>query len=220
MKFLLTFILAFSLTVANSQKLKMTSTNDLVMDCMKTNGEGANKQMAIWVPYNFWEIVGEQMKASPEFVENIVTQMKDYMMFCVVDYTTSSSGINFKTDAEIRTSIKLIDSSKNVLKPLEDKEISEDAKRLLKNLQPIMAQMLGQFGEGMQIYLFKAKRINGKPTINVLTKNDFTLSWNTTSLNWKLPLASMLPSKFCPVDNEKMKGNWQYCPIHGTKLDK
>ena len=160
------------------------------------------------------------MKASPEFVENIVTQMKDYMMFCVVDYTTSSSGINFKTDAEIRTSIKLIDSSKNVLKPLEDKEISEDAKRLLKNLQPIMAQMLGQFGEGMQIYLFKAKRINGKPTINVLTKNDFTLSWNTTSLNWKLPLASMLPSKFCPVDNEKMKGNWQYCPIHGTKLDK
>ena len=101
MKFILTFILVFALTVANSQKLKPTSTNDLVMECMKTNGEGPNKQMTIWFPYNFWEIIGEQMKASPEFVENIVTQMKDYMMFCVVDYTTSSSGISFKTDAEI-----------------------------------------------------------------------------------------------------------------------
>ena len=220
MKFLLTFILVFSLTVANSQKLKATSTNDLVMECMKTNGEGANKQMTIWFPYNFWEIIGVQMKASPEFIENIVTQMKDYMMFCVVDYTTSSSGITFKTEAEIRQSIRLTDSSKNVLKPLEDKEISEDAKRLLKNLRPVMAQMLGQFGEGMQIYLFKAKKINGQPTINVMTRNSFTLSWNTTSLNWRLPLSSVLPSKFCPVDNEKMKGNWEYCPIHGKRLEK
>lgn len=218
MKFLLTFILVFFLTTANSQKLKPTSTNDLVMECMKNNGEGANKQMTIGFPYNFWEIIGEQMKVSPEFVENIVTQMKDYMMFCVVDYTTTSSGINFKTDEEIRKSIKLTDSSKNVLKPLADTDISADAKKLLQNLKPLMAQMLGQFGEGMRIYLFKPKKLNGQSAFNVLTKNNFTLSWNTTSLNWQLPLSSVLPPKFCSIDNEKMKGNWEYCPIHGIKL--
>jgi hypothetical protein len=83
-----------------------------------------------------------------------------------------------------------------------------------------MAQMLGQFGEGMRIYLFKAKKINGQPVINIMTKNNFTLSWNSASLTWKLPLSSVLPPKFCSVDNEQMKGNWNYCPIHGVKLDK
>ncbi len=220
MKLLLTLLLAFSFAAANSQKLKPTSTNDLVMECTKTNEEGSNKQMTIWFPYNFWEIVGEQMKVSPAFVENIVSNMKDYMMFCVVDYSMSSSGITFKTDAEIRKSIRLTDSSKNVFKPLEDNEISEDAKRLVKALQPTMAQMLGQFGGGMQIYLFKIKKTNGQPAMNLVTKNSFTLSWNTTSLNWKLPLSSLLPPKYCPVDHEKMKGDWEFCPIHGAKLDK
>jgi len=220
MKFILTLIAILSMATANAQKLKPTSVNDLVMECMKTSGEGANKQMVIWFPYNFWEIIGDQMKISPQFIENITTQMKDYMMFCVVDYTTSSSGINFKTDEEIRKTIKLTDSSKNISKPLEEQDISSDAKHLLQNLQPMMAQMLGQFGEGMRIYPFNAKKVNGKPSINVVTKNNFTLSWDTTNLNWKLPLSSVLPPKFCPVDNEQMKGTWEYCPIHGVKLDK
>jgi hypothetical protein len=220
MKFLLTCFLILYSSVINAQKIKPTSTNDLVMECMKNNEDGVSKQMVIWFPYNFWEIIGEQMKVSPEFVENIISQMKNYMMFCVVDYTTTSSGISFKTDSEIQKSIRLTDSSKNISLPLEDNEISDDAKKLLQNLHPVMAQMLGQFGEGMRIYLFRAKQINGEPEVNVMTKNSFTLTWNTTSLNWKLPFSSVLPSKFCPIDNEKMKGNWDYCPFHGVKLDK
>lgn len=220
MKYTLTF-LSILLTMATTygQKLKPTSTNDFMMECMKTNGEDVNKQMALWIPYNFWEIIGGQMKASPEFVQNIITRMKDYTMFCIVDYTTSSAGISFKSDEEIRKTIKLVDSSKTILKPLDDKEISTDAKELIRHLEPMMAKMLGQFGGGMKIFLFKAKKANGEPVINVSTKNKFTLSWNSTDLSWKLPFSSVLPPKRCPVDNEQMKGNWNFCPEHGTPLN-
>jgi hypothetical protein len=220
MKSFLTFIFIVSITTIKAQKLDANRLHEFVMECTKTNGEGPNKQMVIWIPYNFWEVIGDQMHATPDFVENMVTQMKDYTMFCVVDYTITNSGMSFKTDEEIRKSIKLTDSSGNMLSPLRESEISADAKHLIVGLQPKIAQIFGQFGEGMRIYIFKAKKINGEPVINVMAKNNFKLKWDTTSLSWALPISSALPPKFCPVDHEQMKGNWSYCPIHGVKLDK
>jgi hypothetical protein len=216
------FLPVFTLIVitATAQKIKPANTSDFITECMKNNGELPNKQMVIWFPSDFWEIVGDQMKASPGYVQQIVSEMQNYMMFAVVDYNVSPSGVNFKSEEEIRKSIKLYDSSKNVYKPLENKDISPTAVQLLNSLQPVMAQILGQFGEGMRVFLFDAKKINGKPAIDIAKTNSFTLSWAQTSLKWTLPFASVLPPKFCPVDNEQMKGNWKYCPLHGTKLDK
>jgi len=219
MKYLLLSIFASIVFItAQGQSLKPTNTNEFAMECMKTNDGGSVKQMVLWYPYEFWQIVGDQMKMSPDFVQNIIGEMKNYMMFAVVDYTISVSGITFKTEDEIRKSILLVDSSKNIYKPIDNKNISTKATQLIKNLQPIMAQMLGQFGEGMRIFLFEAKKVSGKPAMDITKTNTFSLKWEQVNLNWKLPFASILPSKYCPIDNEQMKGNWNYCPIHGAKL--
>ena len=92
--------------------------------------------------------------------------------------------------------------------------------RFLTVFQPTLAKFLGQFGEGMCVVLFEAKKIDGKPAIDITKVNHFTLSWEQANLKWTLPFASILPFKYCPVDNEQMKGNWNYCPFHGIKLDK
>jgi len=33
-----------------------------------------------------------------------------------------------------------------------------------------------------------------------------------------MPLACLMPDKYCPVDDLKMKGDWLFCPYHGVKL--
>lgn len=220
MKYFLLFALTLVFWSSSAQQLKSTSTNDFVMECMKSGGEAPDKQMVLWFPYNFWQIIGEQMKTPPDFTNRIVSEMSNYMMFAVVDYTVSGSGITFKSDDEIRSTIKLYDSSKNVYKPIDSKEISSTATQLLQNLQPVMAQMLGQFGAGMRVFLFDARQLNGKAAIDITKTNNFTLSWGQTNLKWTLPFASVLPPKYCSVDGEQMKGNWNFCPIHGVKLGK
>lgn len=220
MKYLLLPVLMVITLTSAGQKVKPTSTSEFIQDCMKNSGEIPNKSMVIWFPHNFWQIVGDMKKLSPDVVQNIVNEMSQYMMFAVVDYSASGSGITFKSEAEIRKTIKLYDSAKNAYTPVDPKEVTPAASVLLNNLQPMMAQMLGQFGEGMRIFLFKAQQVSGKPAIDITKPNTFSLSWDQVNVKWTLPFASILPPKFCPVDNEPMKGNWNYCPIHGAKLDK
>lgn len=219
MRYLVIIFFIFIVFNSAAQKLNPTSTDDFVMDCMKTTEAGSDKQMALWFPYNFWQLIGERMKSSSDFTQYITDEMSNYMMFAVVDYHITSSGVIFKSEEEIRKSIKLYDSAGNVYAPLDNKDISPSAIQLLKNFQPVMAQMLGQFGEGMRVFLFESKKKNGEPAIDVSKTNSFTLNWGSTGLKWILPFASVLPPKYCPVDKEQMKGNWNYCPVHGVKLD-
>lgn len=220
MRIILLFALTLCFTVAgNSQTTRPSSVNDLVMDCMKTNGEVKNKQVVIWFPYNFWEIIGEQIHSSPEFTKKLVTEMKEYLMFCVVDYTLSDNQLHFKSEADIRKTLVLADSTNKEWRPLADDELTPNASTMLENLKPVMAQFLGQMGEGMRIFLFKAPKENGRNLISVSSKNIMHLSWSSASVSWKLPLASMVPQKTCPVDNEKLNGTWNYCPVHGVKLN-
>ena len=98
-------------------------------------------------------------------------------------------------------------------------DISSETKALIDAMQPKLAQMLGQFGSGMRIFLFNAKKENGEPVYNIFKKNKFTISWKNNNIKWNLPFASVFDVKHCPVDQETMQGNWEYCPIHGVKLN-
>ncbi|HEY8894838.1 MAG TPA: hypothetical protein VIM79_08475 [Niastella sp.] len=215
-KLLFPFLLFIALSSA-AQKVKPNSS-EFIQECMKNSGEVPNKKMVIWLPYNYWQIVGDLMKLSPERTQYMANEMSNYMLFAVVDYTVAGTGLTFKSEEEIRKSIKLVDSSKVIYLPLDNKDLTPAANALVQNLQPVIAQMLGQFGEGMRIFVFNAKQVNGKPAIEIDKANYFTLMWGGSKLKWTLPFASILPPKFCPVDNEEMKGNWMYCPFHGEKL--
>jgi hypothetical protein len=185
---------------------------------MKYSGELPHREMVLWIPARFWEVVGSQMKLPPDALEAIGKEMSSYMLFCIVDYTMEGSQIAFKSADQIRPSLKLVDSSKHVYLPLADKDVSPMALRMVSQFQPMMAKFLGQFGDGMHVFLFDGTDGKGKPAFDVAKPNHFLLTWEDASANWSLPLASVLPPKFCPVDHEQMPGTWNYCPIHGVGL--
>lgn len=202
-----------------AQSVKEVNTTDLIFESTKYSGLLPSKQIAIWYPNDFWAIIGAQMKFPPETMSRISNEMKNYLMFAVVDYTFMPTGkITFKSEDEIRKTILLTDSSKKTYFALKGEEMSNGAKKMQDELKPIMEKMFGQLGEGMRILIFKAPNVDGKNTLDITKKGDFTLNWDSTALKWKLPFYSVLAPKFCPIDNEEMKGNWFFCPEHGKKL--
>ncbi len=218
MKHLLLIISILFLTInTKAQSIKTISTTDLVAECSKTNGELPDKQFVIWFPPIFWEIIADKMNVSSEY---ITEPLKDYMMFCVVDYSLVNGKIIFKSEEDIRESLMLIDSSDNKTRPVDESEISGKADSVLNLIRPVMKQLLGQFGEGMKVFLFKPKHKKLHQLDDVKSKNKFSLRWDSNTITWKLPFSSVLPPKICPIDKEKMKGNWDYCPFHGVKLEK
>jgi hypothetical protein len=219
MKIILPALFSLTTLVAEAQLPKSIDANAFVMECVKNSGDLPHKEMVIWIPADFWRIIGDQMKMPPDMENDIVAEMDQYMMFCVVDYSLVNQQMSFRTADEIRPSLKLIDSAKVIYLPLAEKDISPRATQMMSRIQPTLSRIFGQFGEGMQIFLFDGKNANGTLSFDEKRLNRFTLAWDQVSITWKLPFASVLPPKYCPVDNEAMKANWNYCPYHGVKLN-
>jgi hypothetical protein len=219
MKFSSLLVFTFLFFASTAQVKKIININELTLECIKTNGEIPNRQMALWLPVDFWQIIGDKMKISPSSVTRIVDEMSNYLTFAIVDYTIGSPSPSFKTEDDIRRYLKFIDSSKKVFYPLAENEISTEANKMLEILKPTIARLLGEFGEGMHLFMFKANKVKGKQVIDISKSYNFTIVWQDIKMKWELPFASTLIPKHCPVDNELMKGNWNYCPIHGKMLN-
>lgn len=211
-------VLALLLT-GNIMAQSETNGNELVMECTRIVGEGQHKQMVIWYPLEFWDVLKTQAKLPEYYVEKLKDDMKGYLMFCVADYIHNAVGMKFKPAEEVRKSATLTDSSGKVYYPLSEEEVSPSAAVLMSSMQPVFSRMFGQFGEGMVILMFKAEVKDDQQEMRITNRNRFTLNVDNTPVTFKLPLAAGLPPKQCPIDKEPMKGNWHYCPEHGVKLD-
>jgi hypothetical protein len=149
-------------------------------------------------------------------LENV---FEPYFLVAVADLALNSDGsMLFTSEETIATSIKVLDMNGKEYTPLQRSQIDSDALRIQENMKPIFAQAMGQLGKGIYFYFFKIKDENGKNLISANAPGEFMVTHSSAEFKWKLPLPTLLPAKYCPIDKEKMNGSWSYCPIHGSKL--
>ena len=126
--FILTFLFLTTFFL-KAQTVKNVNTTDLIFECTKYSGSLPSKQIAIWYPNDLWTIIGSQMKLPPEIMKIISNEMKNFLMFAIVDYTLTTTGkIIFKSEDEIRKTISLTDFLKKEYFPLKNEEMSNGAK--------------------------------------------------------------------------------------------
>lgn len=212
------------INIANAQDKKKIDLKELMSECSKNEYSNMQNKTVMWLPPEFIEIFISQLKLSQIDLEKLMNMMKEHMIFIITDAKIEVSQQNtvttFKTDDQIRKSIKLIDSSNKSMSPINNNELSKDMSDFISGMKPALDKLLGEHGKGMNIYIFKNKLIKGEQSFNIRTKNKFTISFNSSKFTWNLPLVCTLPDRFCPVDKEKMKGNWNFCPIHGVNISK
>lgn len=220
-KFIFALLLSAILCNVQSQESMAIDQIELIKDLQIWDKEGNNMTLAFWIPTSYWRIaLSESENTMTESIDLLEEIFGNYVFISIADLTIDSydASLSYTPDSIIRQTISITDNKDIQYLPIPQEEIPFNERYIIESLKPMFKQMLGQMGEGMNFYLFEVKDSEGNNIINEAEEGQFTLAYAEHNFTWNLPIPSLLPPKYCPVDNEKMKGNWNYCPIHGEKL--
>jgi hypothetical protein len=184
--------------------------------------DGSHKiAMAMWMPWQYWDVANQQSaeKDNPVML-SIINTFKRYSLICVVDGQISShSGtVFYKTEKEIRDSLRLIVNDSIVLRPIATNDLDDEVVMVLNLLRPTMINMVGQLGGNMNFYIFENVDNRGNYYLDAEKECKFSVQWNPQPVTWRLPMDILTPQKICPTDQEKLSGKFKYCPYHGVRL--
>lgn len=176
-----------------------------------------------WMPTEFWEISLERSGMSEEKAKQRYEPLRKYTMVAVALGKIGIGNINWISEPEIRDATTLRDSANNIYYPVQ--KLSGDAEGLVSVLKPVFGNMLGAMGQNIQILFFPATDKMARPISDARAPGSFSVvvaklvDGKDKVFEWKLPLTTLSPPKYCPVGKERMQANWKYCPWHGVKLD-
>jgi hypothetical protein len=192
-------------------------------ETQQTPNESGYAGIVWWIPTEFWEISLERNGMSEQKAKERYAPLGKYTVVAVVIGKIGIGNINWISEPEIRDATTLRDSDGNVYQPVQ--KLSGDAEGLVSVLKPVFANMLGNMGQNIEILFFPATNKMAKPIADPHAPGSFSVAISKLVdgkdkvFEWKLPLTSLTPPKYCPVGKERVQANWKYCPWHGVKLD-
>lgn len=214
----ITFLIGFSSFCQENIKVDVV---DYIKEVQIWKKQGNNMSFTFWIPTSYWEIaLKDSPSVPPGYVNYISSLFQDYVFICALDLEINTNAtMTYTLEQDLRNSISIVDGIGMEYFPLENDQITEEVFLMSETLSPMFAQMLGQMGEGMHFYFFEIKDKQGNNIIDEYTKGEFTVKHSNHDFKFQLPLVCLLPPKTCPKDGAEMKGNWNYCPYHGVKLE-
>jgi hypothetical protein len=226
---LFTVIISIILSGIALTPLQAANSSDFKIDLAKFTQEtqkiaqDADKMELIWwIPTNFWE---ESFKNDPSISRNeakeIIDTFSEYVVVAVVDGTIDDYGnISYRSYSRIINSLHILDKNKKKYEPLPSHKISSEANELLAAFKPIMANMLGNMGQNLHIFLFPKRDARGIIIDNPKAEGSFSVVLGAKEYKWKLPLISLYPVMPCEKCHEHCSVAWNFCPWCGMKLSK
>ncbi|MFY0651735.1 MAG: hypothetical protein JXQ96_06860 [Cyclobacteriaceae bacterium] len=195
--------------------------NDLVDETQRTSSASEEINLVWWIPVEFWEI---SLQNDPSMTKaqlaEFINVLENYTMIGVIDGKIGAfGGITYTSREDIQKNLNIISTSGKKLVPLWDDDIDPDAQNLISMLKPVFANMLGNMGENLQMYMFSGYEDGKVRVADPTEKGNFVVNLKDIVFDWKLPLGSLMPPKKCPEDGEMMSGNWSFCPWHGKALE-
>lgn len=196
------------------------SLRDLIRETQLSTPDPAALATVWWLPNEYWEAaLASDPTAPPELAKKVVEVVGSYTMIAAIDGKIGPfGGIEFKPEAEVRSSISIVDSGGQAYYPIAASAINADTKNLLGALKPILTNMLGPMGENMNFFLFEGKDEKGGRLFDPRKDGRFMLKMGEKEFKWRLPLGSLIPAKTCPKCGETLSGAYRFCPWCGSPL--
>ncbi len=220
MKKFIFVVTIISFFIGNLAYSKDVDLQNLLQETQKMTQGQQSFRLIWWIPTEYWKAA---FKNEPNMTqtqkEAFYETVNGYTVLSVIDAKTTDLGsiVPFPKE-EILNKISLSVEQKNKMFPLSDDELTSDAKNLFAMMKPLMANMLGQFGQGMEFICFKGTDSKGARLLNPKLEKSFAVNYAEHSYKWRLPLGSLLPAKHDALTGEEFPGNYVYNPFTGNKL--
>ena len=196
---------------------------DLMHETQQAIGEKGYAGLVWWIPFQFWTQAAVTHGFPPQMADNLKA-LKDYTVVGLfLAQVTDYGEFHYVTPAELRQKVMLRDAEGNEYRPIP--EPSPDAKTLTAVMKPVLTNAMGPAGENFELLFFPARGKNGEMIADATAKGMFSVvlrdppNLPESVYQWRLPLTSVSPPKFCPVGGERVQANWDYCPWHGVRLN-
>jgi hypothetical protein len=197
--------------------------DEIVKETQKSFTNPGHTGLVWWIPTEFWEAAAIKNGTKPERARQLFEPLRRYVVFAIAVGTIRIGNIDWYNEQIIRSSVTLRDFDGTVYAPLAD--LSGDAKGLVSIFKPILSNISGAMGQNMQLLFFPSKTAGGKSIADPTHESIFTIVFSypeeklESKYEWRLPLTSLSPPKYCPVGKERVKADWKFCPWHGNKLE-
>jgi len=199
-------------------------TPDILRETQLTVGEPDYAGLVWWIPFEFWQESAAKNGMSREQSGYQFRALKDYTIVGVFVAKISALGAFDFVHAEgLQKSIVLRDASGKEYGVV--KEPAQDAKNLAAIMKPILSSAMGKAGENFELLFFPARAKDGEPIADANQKGRFAVVLKDIAgvpesvYEFRLPLTSLTPAKYCPVGKERVHADWDYCPYHGVALN-
>jgi len=192
--------------------------SELTKETQKSVNENKKFTLVWWIPTEFWSLALKDDKNITDAQRtDFFTALDKYTIVVVV---TGDFGPMAAFQAKSRTDI--IQNSElrvndKVLPVLAAADISQSAVNFIAMMKPLMANMLGNFGQGMEFLLYSNEQ-KGAKMLAATKPGGLTYTIYGKTFAWHLPLGSLLPPEIDPATKEQFPGNYLFNPYTGSKL--
>ena len=194
---------------------RVVPISEVLRDTQRSSEDTSTLDLVWWIPVEFWQAA--MADRPPQEVRAIVAALSPYTLVGVAYGTVSSLGLSSWTGEEdLRAALVLRDGLAE-FRPLSESAINADARDLAGVVKPILAGLMGGFGENLHFFFF-AGREAGRRVDDPFAGTALTVTHGSETYVFRRPLGSLLAPKTCRVDHERLSGAYRYCPYHGKEL--
>ena len=215
--------LASGQNTPQSGSLREIDFSALVKETQQTPNEPGYAGLIWWIPTDYWVISAQRSGLAEDKAKQRFAPLEKYTIVAVAVGKIGIGNIDWVPEPTIRENVVLRDSDGNTYQPVQ--KLTGDAEGLATIIKPIFANILGPMGQNIQLLFFAGSNKMAKPIADPTAAGSFSVvitklvDGKDKVFEWKLPLTTLSPPKYCPVGKERVQANWKYCPWHGVKLD-
>jgi hypothetical protein len=172
-----------------------------------------------WIPTEFWSESFRRNAAMPALQrDEMIATIDEYVIVAAIESNIGTLGTMSSTSKEdMEKEAKLV-VGKVQLSPIPESELTAGARNFVQIMKPVIANMLGQVGQGLHFIAFKGKNEKGEAVVNPKLPGQLSFKLGEKSFDYRLPLGSLLPAKMDADSGDRFPGNFNYNPYTGKKL--